>query len=135
MLLASGVSPVYPCHVPAQDMRQHPIGTGPFKFVEFKPNEYIGLTRTPITGNRAGPISTAIELTIIPEPVDQALAFIAGEFDMTFPYGVTVQMMRDIKSQAPNAICEVTSTTVAINMIVNRDSRRSIIPSSAARCR
>jgi ABC-type transport system substrate-binding protein len=32
-LLASGYSPVYPCHVPPQDMRQHPIGTGPFKFV------------------------------------------------------------------------------------------------------
>src|SRR5438046_6980285 len=31
-LLASGYSPVYPCHVPAPEMRQHPIGTGPFKF-------------------------------------------------------------------------------------------------------
>src|SRR5215472_1209566 len=40
-LLASGWAPVYPCHVPARDMRQHPIGTGPFKFVEFKPNEYV----------------------------------------------------------------------------------------------
>ena len=38
-LLASGWSPVYPCHVPPREMRQHPIGTGPFKFVEFKPNE------------------------------------------------------------------------------------------------
>ena len=38
-LLASGLSPVYPCHVPPREMRQHPIGTGPFKFVEFKPNE------------------------------------------------------------------------------------------------
>src|SRR5207253_4199287 len=37
-LLASGFSPVYPCHVPPKDMRTHPIGTGPFKFVEFKPN-------------------------------------------------------------------------------------------------
>src|SRR6202045_2413768 len=41
MLLATGMSPVYPCHVPARDMRTHPIGTGPFKFVEFKPNDYI----------------------------------------------------------------------------------------------
>ena len=40
-LLASGWSPVYPCHVPAREMRQRPIGTGPFKFVEFKPNEHI----------------------------------------------------------------------------------------------
>src|SRR6516162_2366203 len=36
-LLASGYAPVYPCHVPPREMRQHPIGTGPFKFVEFKP--------------------------------------------------------------------------------------------------
>src|SRR5258707_1307968 len=42
-LLASGMSPVYPCHVTPAQMRQHPIGTGPFKFVEFKPNEGIGL--------------------------------------------------------------------------------------------
>src|SRR5580693_6009596 len=40
-LLASGWSPVYSCHVPSRDMRLHPIGTGPFKFVEFKPNEVI----------------------------------------------------------------------------------------------
>jgi peptide/nickel transport system substrate-binding protein len=40
-LLASGFTPIYPCHVAARDMRQHPIGTGPFKFVEFKPNEYV----------------------------------------------------------------------------------------------
>src|SRR5262245_44541480 len=28
-LLASGWSPIYPCHVPARDMRTKPIGTGP----------------------------------------------------------------------------------------------------------
>jgi peptide/nickel transport system substrate-binding protein len=44
-LLASGFSPVYPCHVSPRDMRQHPIGTGPFKLVEFKPNESIKLIR------------------------------------------------------------------------------------------
>ena len=32
-LLASNLSPVYPCHVPTKDMRTKPIGTGPFKFV------------------------------------------------------------------------------------------------------
>ena len=36
-LLASGWSPIYPCHVSPRDMRSRPIGTGPFKFVEFKP--------------------------------------------------------------------------------------------------
>ena len=46
-LLASGWAPIYPCHVPAREMRQKPIGTGPFKFVEFKPNEYIKVTKNP----------------------------------------------------------------------------------------
>src|ERR1051326_4357373 len=40
-LLASGDTPIYPCHVPPRDMRQHPIGTGPFKFEDYKPNQYI----------------------------------------------------------------------------------------------
>jgi peptide/nickel transport system substrate-binding protein len=46
-LVASGWSPVYPCHVPPRDMRTHPIGTGPFKFVEFTPNERIKVARNP----------------------------------------------------------------------------------------
>ena len=45
MWLAGGFSVIYPCHVPARDMRQHPIGTGPFKFVALKPNERIELVR------------------------------------------------------------------------------------------
>jgi peptide/nickel transport system substrate-binding protein len=58
MLLADGHSEIYPCHVPARDMRGHPIGTGPFKFVEFKPNERITVARNPDYWNRAGLIST-----------------------------------------------------------------------------
>ena len=38
-LLASGLTPIYPCHVSARDMRTKPIGTGPFKLAEFKSNE------------------------------------------------------------------------------------------------
>jgi ABC-type transport system substrate-binding protein len=34
-------------HVSPRDMRTHPIGTGPFKFAEFKPNERITVTRNP----------------------------------------------------------------------------------------
>jgi peptide/nickel transport system substrate-binding protein len=45
--LSSGWSPIYPCHISPRDMRSHPISTGPFKFVEFKPNEWIKLTRNP----------------------------------------------------------------------------------------
>src|SRR5205085_12364362 len=41
ILLANGFAAITPCHQTQAEMRQQPIGTGPFKFVEFKPNEYI----------------------------------------------------------------------------------------------
>src|SRR6266850_7140675 len=46
-MLATGWTPIYPCHVPPAQMRLHPIGTGPFKFVEFKPNEMIRIAKNP----------------------------------------------------------------------------------------
>ena len=59
-LLASGYTPVYPCHVSPGDMRTKPIGTGPFKFVEFKANEFDQAHQAiPTTGRRACRISTA----------------------------------------------------------------------------
>ena len=51
-------------------MRQHPIGTGPFKFVEFKPNEGIKVTRNPDYWKKDRPYLDGIEYTIIQEPVD-----------------------------------------------------------------
>src|SRR5438067_7181453 len=50
MLLASAYGPIYPCHVPPAQMRTHPIGTGPFKFVEFKTNAYIKVAKNPDYG-------------------------------------------------------------------------------------
>ena len=105
-LLASGDTPIYPCHVAPRDMRQHPIGTGPFKFVDYKPNQYIKLARNPDYWKPGRPYLDGIEYTIIPNRSTAILAFIAGKFDMTFPYEVTIPLLKDIKTQAPQAICE-----------------------------
>jgi peptide/nickel transport system substrate-binding protein len=121
MLLASAYGPVYPCHVPAAQMRIHPIGTGPFKFVEFKPNEYIKLTKNTDYWKKDRPYLDGIEWSIIPNRSTQTLSFIAGKFDMTFPYEATVQSMKDVQSQAPSAHCELDPTMVSMNLLVNRD--------------
>jgi peptide/nickel transport system substrate-binding protein len=63
-LLASGFSPIYPCHVAPHDMRGHPIGTGPFKFGDFKPNEYIKVTRNPDYWKKGRPYLDGIEYTV-----------------------------------------------------------------------
>jgi peptide/nickel transport system substrate-binding protein len=116
-LLASGWSPVYPCHVPARDMRTHPIGTGPFTFVEFKPNEVIRVSRNPDYWKKGQPYLDGIEYTIIPSVSTRILGFIAGKFDTI--YGVTVPLLKDVKNQAPDAICEVVPTNVPRTLLVN----------------
>jgi peptide/nickel transport system substrate-binding protein len=108
MLLADGFSVIYPCHVPAARMRQHPVGTGPFKFVEFKPNEYIKLTRNPNYWKPGLPYLDGIEFTIIKNLSTAMLAFVSGKLDMTFPYTLSAPLLRDVRSQMPQAICEVT---------------------------
>ena len=121
-LLASGNSPVYPCHVSPQEMRQHPIGTGPFKFVSYKPNEEIRLARNPNYWKSGRPYLDGIEWTIIPNRSTALLAFVSGKIDMTFPYEVTVPLLKDITAQAPQAICELRPRGVASTLIVNRDA-------------
>jgi peptide/nickel transport system substrate-binding protein len=122
VLLASGFSPVYPCHVAARDMRSHPIGTGPYKFVEFRPNEVVRVTKNPDYWKRNRPYLDGIEYTVIRNLSTAVLAFIAGNVDMTWPYTVRVPLLKDIGSQAPEAICEMAPNNVSSNLIVNRDA-------------
>ena len=118
-LLASGYSSVYPCHVPPNTMRTKPIGTGPFKLAEFKANESIKLVRNPDYWKKGLPYLDAIEFTIIPNRATAILAFGADKFDMTFPWEITIPLVKDVKAAAPNAICEIASSNVSTNLLVN----------------
>ena len=118
-LLASGLSPVYPCHVSPHDTRSHPIGTGPFKFVEFEPNERIKVARNADYWKPGRPYLDGIEYTVIPNRSTAILAFVAGKFDMTFPFQVTVPLMKDVKRQMPQTICDLETTNVARSVIIN----------------
>ena len=121
-LLASGYSPMYPCHVPAAQMRTKPVGTGPFKFVDFKQNEGLKLTRNTDYWKKGKPYLDGIEFTIVPNRGTAMLGFMAGRFDITFPWEVTMPLLKDVKTQLPNAQCQVTSMNNSTNLIVNRDA-------------
>ena len=121
MTLASGFSVIYPCHVSPRDMRQHPIGTGPFKLMEFKPKEYVKVARNPDYWKPDRPYLDGIEHTIIPDPATAVLAFTAGKFDMTAPFQLTVPLMKDIQDRVAQAICEWTPGAVNRHLLVNRD--------------
>jgi peptide/nickel transport system substrate-binding protein len=118
-MLASGLVPVYPCHVSARDMRVKPIGTGPFKFKEFKSNESITLVKNPDYWDKGKPYIDGIEWKIVTNRSTRTLAFIAGNFDLTFVGDVSVQLMKNIAEQAPKAICQLAPMNVPINILVN----------------
>jgi peptide/nickel transport system substrate-binding protein len=116
-LLASGQSPVYPCHVPLREMRSHPIGTGPFKFVEYKPNDHIRVVRNPDYWKPGRPYLDGIEYTIIASPATQILAFASGKLDFTF---ATIPLLKDVKSQSPQAVCDVVMDNNSRDLLINR---------------
>jgi peptide/nickel transport system substrate-binding protein len=118
-MLATGWTPIYPCHVSPAQMRQHPIGTGPFKFVDFKPNQSITVTRNSDYWKPDRPYLDGIEYPIIKDVSTRLLSFIAGKEDVYF--GVTMPQLKDVKNQLPQAICDLTIPNVSRNLLVNRD--------------
>ena len=118
-LLASGFTPVYPCHVSPRKMRQAPIGTGPFKFVEYKSNQGIKVARNPNYWKPGRPYLDGIEYTIIANRSTAILSFVSGKFDVTFPYEITVPLVKDIEDQMPTAICDISPMNVAANLLMN----------------
>ena len=120
-MLASGYTPIYPCHVKSQGMRTNPIGTGPFKFVEFKRGDSVKFVRNPDYWKKGRPYLDGIDWKVIENRSTRILAFVAGEFDMTWNADVTVPLLKDVTSQAPKAVCELAPTYVSTNLIINRN--------------
>jgi peptide/nickel transport system substrate-binding protein len=121
-LLAAGWSPVYPCHVSSAAMRTKPVGTGPFRFVEYRLNESMRVERNPDYWKKGLPYLDAIEFRIVPNRGTRMLGLVAGKFDMSYPTDVTVPLMRDLKQQAPHLQCTLRRTNVSTNLIINRDA-------------
>ena len=128
---ATGYDPIYPCHVSSADMRTKPVGTGPFKFLEFKSNESVKLVRNANYWRKGRPFIDAIDWRVVSNRSTRVLGFIAGEFDMTFSLDLSAALVKDIKAQAPQASCELQPNNGTANLIVNRE----VVPFNNARMR
>ena len=117
--LASGWSAVYLCHISGPQMRQHPIGTGPFKLAEFRPNDVIRLVKNRDYWKPGRPYLDAIEWRIMPSAATRVLSFISGEFDLTDSGDLDANSARDIKAQAPKATCETNASNATGFLFIN----------------
>ena len=121
-LLASGFSPIYPCHVPTAQMRTRPVGTGPFKFDSFVQFERVKLVRNTDYWKPGRPYLDGIEFTIVTSSRTALLSFLAGRFDITFPWEVTIPQLREARRPSSKAVCETTSMNSNTNLLVNRNA-------------
>ena len=120
-MLAAGYSAIYPCHVNAAKMRTNPVGTGPFKLAAFQMNELIRLEKNPNYWRPGRPYLDAIEMPVVANRATAMLAFSSGKVDMTFPFDVTGPMAREMKRDAPQAVCAFGPMNSTQNLIVNRE--------------
>ena len=119
-LLASNYAAVYPCHVAPAAMRSKPIGTGPFKFVQFDSNNVIRLAKNAEYWKPGRPYLDGIEIRIVPNRATRLLAFSANEFELTFVADVTPPLVADLLARSPKATCQTVPTGVTTNLLVNR---------------
>jgi ABC-type transport system substrate-binding protein len=60
---------------------QHPVGTGPFRFVEWQRDEYVHLERDPDHWNAPPPEMENVYLRVVPDLVTQEVEFKSGAAD------------------------------------------------------
>ena len=81
----------------------------------------VKLVRNPDYWKTGRPYHDGIEWKVIENCPTRILAFVAGDFDLTFPTDVTIPLLKDVTAQAPKAICELAPTSVSTNLIINRE--------------
>ena len=85
-LLAMPVTAITPAPLPA-DFDQHPVGSGPWKFVSWSHDDAIVLARNPEYWGKV-PVSDTLRIRIIPEALTQAAEYEAGQLSVVeIPFG------------------------------------------------
>lgn len=120
-----------------EGLQQTPIGTGPFKFAEWQPNGFIGLTRNEDYYLDGLPKLDGVKFNFVPESATRQVGVTSGEYDLLPGIdpatalqlqgqpNVTVQETRDIAytllgmnvSREPFTNPKVRT---AVNMLLNR---------------
>ena len=104
--LSSSLTPILPEHVfGTEPIQKHPanekpVGSGPYKFVEWKPREYVILERNDKYFRPGRPYLDRLVLKIIEDPLTRAIALEKGEIDF-MPFSFL--RMTDVERLQKNA--------------------------------
>lgn len=91
------VHPVYGIMSPGSDPTRHPVGTGPFRFVEYRASDHLTVAR--FDGYWGGPaLLPGIVFRFVPDPATRVLSLRAGEVDVVNEFPREVQDARVVRS-------------------------------------
>jgi peptide/nickel transport system substrate-binding protein len=118
-MLASGYSPVLPAHVPLAEHRSRCIGTGPFKFKEWKRGQSVELVRNPDYFVKGRPYLDGVRYTVIVERGTRVAALQAGQIDVAYPGETTLAIAEQLRKAAPGMVLTETASNVSENLLLN----------------
>jgi peptide/nickel transport system substrate-binding protein len=119
LMLASGYSPVYPAHVPLNELRQRCVGTGPFRQKEYLRGQLVELERNPDYFVPDRPYLNGIRYTIIRERGTRLAALEAGRLDAYMPLDMTRAMADAAKAAAPTLVITEIGQNGSDNVLLN----------------
>jgi peptide/nickel transport system substrate-binding protein len=118
-MLASGYSPVIPAHVPIAEHRSRCIGTGPFKFKEWKRGQSVELVRNPDYFVKGRPYLDGVRYTVIVERGTRVAALQANQLDVAYPGETTLSIAEQLKGAVPSMVFTETASNVSENLLLN----------------
>jgi peptide/nickel transport system substrate-binding protein len=118
-MFASGYSPVIPAHVPLAEHRLRCVGTGPFKFKEWKRGESIELVKNPDYFVKGRPYLDGVRWLIIVERGTRVAALQAGRVDVPFPGETSRSIEEQLRAAVPGLVFTPTASNVNENLLIN----------------
>jgi peptide/nickel transport system substrate-binding protein len=118
-MLASGYSPVIPAHVAVSEHRARCIGTGPFKFKEWKRGQTVDLVRNPDYFVKGRPYLDGVRYTVIVERGTRVAALQANQIDVAYPGETTLSIAEQLKGAVPSMVFTETASNVSENLLLN----------------
>lgn len=113
--LAYGWASIVP--VEEKDLRNRPVGTGPFRFVEWVPDSHVKLERFPDYFIKGQPYLDTVIFKIMPDPAAKLAALKAGEVDVVDQ--VPPQEVEELKKNPEIKLVQAPSNGIYIMALNN----------------
>jgi peptide/nickel transport system substrate-binding protein len=105
---------------PETEAKDHLVGTGPFKFVDWERDVSVKLTRFEDYWQKGKPYLDGLEFILIKDPVSASMAFQAGQAHILL--GPTPQVANDLKKKGYNIVSSDSHTMYLTGDGANPDS-------------